>query len=142
MGWTEADLAAFNRRQADPALQSVEHPAVPLPKPEYNSKTEQLRAQALELDQRAGMIKGWSYETVTLKLPGGSRYTPDFLIEHNDGTVSFEEVKGRKGSSFFARPIGKMKVGIAAAVFRHWRFVVIFPGSRLGMWDKWEVPIR
>lgn len=140
--WSQADLDAHNRRQADPEMRTVEAaPSAPLPKPEYKSKTEALRAQALDLDQRAGIIKSWRYEAVTLKLPGGTRYTPDFLIEQNDGCVSFEEVKGRGQSSFYSRPVGKMKVGIAAAVFP-WKFVVIFPGSRLGTWDKWEVPNR
>jgi hypothetical protein len=34
------------------------------------------------------------YEAVTLRLPGGSRYTPDFMTVDQDGRVTFHEVKG------------------------------------------------
>ncbi len=141
--WTQAELDAHNRRQTDPGMRTVEAaPSAPLPKPEYKSKTEALRAQALELDRRAGMIRSWAYESETMKLPGGARYTPDFKIEHNDGSISFEEVKGRKGTGFYALPVGKLKVKVAAATRPYWKFEVVFPGSRLGTWEKWEVPNR
>ena len=34
------------------------------------------------------------YEAVTLRLPGGSRYTPDWQSIEADGRVTFHEVKG------------------------------------------------
>ena len=34
------------------------------------------------------------YESVTLRLPGGSRYTPDWQSVAADGSVTFHEVKG------------------------------------------------
>jgi hypothetical protein len=34
------------------------------------------------------------YESYTLKLAEGCRYTPDFAVEHKDGRLEFHEVKG------------------------------------------------
>ena len=34
------------------------------------------------------------YEAVTLRLPGGSRYTPDYMTVDQDGRVTLHEVKG------------------------------------------------
>lgn len=58
------------------------------------NKTEQHRAMELEAMRRAGTIAGWWYEALTLKLADDLRYTPDFLIQENDGTLRLEEVKG------------------------------------------------
>ncbi len=64
------------------------------------------------------------FEAVTLRLPGGGRYTPDFMTV-DDGVVTFHEVKGsyRLGSQ------GRAFTAFhdAAACFPMWRFV----------WARW-----
>lgn len=64
------------------------------------------------------------FEPVTLRLPGGGRYTPDFMTV-DDGVVTFHEVKGsyRLGSQ------GRAFTAFhdAAACYPMWRFV----------WAKW-----
>lgn len=64
------------------------------------------------------------FEAVTLKLPGGGRYTPDFMTI-DDGQVTFHEVKGsyRLGSQ------GRAFTAFhdAAAYYPVWRFV----------WARW-----
>ena len=60
------------------------------------------------------------FEAVTLRLPGGGRYTPDFMTI-DDGVVTFHEVKGsyRLGSQ------GRAYTAFheAAAYYPMWRFV-------------------
>jgi len=60
------------------------------------------------------------FEAVTLKLPGGGRYTPDFMTI-DDGVATFHEVKGsyRLGSQ------GRAFTAFhdAAAYYPMWRFV-------------------
>ena len=60
------------------------------------------------------------FEAVTLRLPGGGRYTPDFMTI-DDGRVTFHEVKGsyRLGSQ------GRAFTAFhdAAAYYPMWRFV-------------------
>ncbi len=60
------------------------------------------------------------FEAVTLRLPGGGRYTPDFMTI-DDGQVTFHEVKGsyRLGSQ------GRAFTAFhdAAAYYPMWRFV-------------------
>lgn len=60
------------------------------------------------------------FEAVALKLPGGGRYTPDFMTI-DDGQVTFHEVKGsyRLGSQ------GRAFTAFhdAAAYYPMWRFV-------------------
>lgn len=60
------------------------------------------------------------FEAVTLHLPGGGRYTPDFMTV-DDGVVTFHEVKGsyRLGSQGRAWTAFRE----AAAAFPLWRFV-------------------
>lgn len=65
------------------------------------------------------------FEAVSLRLPGGGRYTPDFMTIDDGGVVTFHEVKGsyRLGSQ------GRAYTAFheAAACFPMWRFV----------WAKW-----
>lgn len=61
---------------------------------EYDSKAEALYADRLDLMQRAGEIRKWWPHPFTLKLGDGAKYTPDFMISHNDGSVEIVEIKG------------------------------------------------
>ena len=58
------------------------------------NKTERLRAVELEAMKRSGQIAAWWYERWTFKLADDCRYTPDFVIQANDGALRVEEIKG------------------------------------------------
>ena len=88
--------------------------AVPLRAAEGKmSKTE-------ERYRRDVLNGGGRFEPVSLRLPGGGRYTPDFMTV-DDGVVTFHEVKGsyRLGSQ------GRAYTAFheAAAYYPMWRFV-------------------
>ena len=75
------------------------------------------------------------FEAVTLHLPGGGRYTPDFMTV-DDGVVTFHEVKGsyRLGSQ------GRAYTAFhdAAAYYPMWRFVwAHWTGKE---WERRTVP--
>lgn len=105
------------RPQPAPALvpySPAESVAAPLrPAEAKQTKTEQIYNR----DMLGGRGR---FEAVTLKLPGGGRYTPDFMTI-DDGVVTFHEVKGsyRLGSQ------GRAYTAFheAAAYYPMWRFV-------------------
>jgi hypothetical protein len=106
----------------------------------YKSKEEQLFAQWLELQCAAQQFKTWEYEAVRLRLTAGKTYVPDFSVIGIDGGFDhFAEVKGRKGSTFYSRDVGKLKIGVAARLFPWWRFKVYWRAAH-GEWECWEVP--
>lgn len=58
------------------------------------NKTEKGRAIQLEAMKRSGAIADWWFEGMTLKLAHDLRWTPDFLIQENDGALRVEDTKG------------------------------------------------
>lgn len=108
---------ATTRRKPAKKLASYSHAkrvAVPLRAAEGKmSKTE-------ERYRRDVLNGGGRFEPVSLRLPGGGRYTPDFMTI-DDGVVTFHEVKGsyRLGSQ------GRAYTAFheAAAYYPMWRFV-------------------
>lgn len=60
----------------------------------YRSKWEAERADWWEQHKRGGIIRDWRYEPLRLRLADGAYYKPDFLVVHEDGSMSLEEVKG------------------------------------------------
>lgn len=132
---SEADFRRLQENQARAAGAELPH------KPKrgaYRSKTEEAYAAYLDVLQKAGLVIEWRYEPVTLKLAEGVRYTPDFFVRFEYGIDVFHEVKGRKLDSFFSRPVGKVKIRMAATRFPWWRFAVVWPCG--AAWDHWEVP--
>lgn len=75
------------------------------------NKTEQRRAIELEALKRSGKIVEWWYEAWTFKLADDTRYTPDFIVQENDGLLRAEEIKG------FFRDDARVKVKVFAAKF-------------------------
>lgn len=75
------------------------------------NETERKRGIELEALKRDGRIRDWWFERVTLKLGDDCRYTPDFAIIENDGTLRFEETKGHW------RDDAKVKIRVAAQQF-------------------------
>ena len=63
--------------------------------PEDVSDDEAARAVELQRLKLTGLIADWKFQPLTLKLADGVRYTPDFVVEETDGTLTLEEVKGR-----------------------------------------------
>ena len=60
----------------------------------YRSKWEETYAALLAMEQRAGIIHAWAYESMTLKLSKGKYHRIDFLIWHNDFSIELAQVKG------------------------------------------------
>ena len=93
------------------------------------NKTEAKRAVELEALKRDGQIRDWGFEAMTLKIGGDARYTPDFMVIENDGTLRFEETKGHW------REAAKVRIKVAAS-----RFPCAFTALRLvkGQWEREE----
>lgn len=64
----------------------------------FRSAWEANYARYLAWLQDKGEIQGWDYEPTTYHFPNQKRgaisYTPDFRIDHNDGTTEWVEIKG------------------------------------------------
>ena len=67
---------------------------LPTPPPTYRSKWEAAFASKLGLEKRAGLIKAYKYEGISLQLSKGQYHRPDFLIWHLDGSIEIAQVKG------------------------------------------------
>ncbi len=80
------------------------------------NKLEKARAILLEAMVRAGKVRSWRYEKLTLKLADDCRYTPDFMVVENDGGITLEEVKGHW------RDDARVKVRVAATQFPEFTF--------------------
>lgn len=82
------------------------------------NRTEAAYASILATKQTLGDVRWWGYQTVTLVIAEGVRYTPDFPVILADGTLEFHEVKGG-----FIRDDARVKLRVAA---RHtpFRFVL------------------
>jgi hypothetical protein len=104
----EASLARLNPPKPTPAPAPQAAPMVRTPGRQPN-KTE-------SLFNRVHLSGAGKYEAVTFRLPGGSRYTPDWVVWSTLGKMTCYEVKGafRFGSQ-----------GRAAAAFRE--CVAAFP---------------
>ena len=54
------------------------------------------------------------YEAVTLRLPGGSRYTPDWVVMGDGGAVELHEVKGSFRFGSHGRAVTAFREAVAA----------------------------
>lgn len=102
--WSESDLEAAKQRMlgrggvVGHARKSLTAPV--LRHGPYKNKLEYTYAQVCEMEKRAGEIKDWTYESMTLKLsvamPGkrGDYHRTDFLKWHNDGSIEIAQTKG------------------------------------------------
>ena len=54
------------------------------------------------------------YEAVTLRLPGGSRYTPDWVVMGDCGVVELHEVKGSYRFGSHGRAVTAFREAVAA----------------------------
>lgn len=98
------EIRAVKTSVVDAGAQAVNHSmAVPkgnvlcAPSP-YKSKLEAQYAAHLDLLQKAGEIRRWMYEPMSLKLSQGKRYRPDFLVVLPLGAearTELHEIKGK-----------------------------------------------
>lgn len=105
------------------------------------NKTEAAYASSLEARRLAGEILSWQFETVTLAIGGGVRYTPDFMVMTSDREIQFHEVKGSR--AIFEED-AKVKFKVAASVFPMFSFFVAFSRSKSsgGGFDVQEAACR
>lgn len=108
-------------------------PAAKMPLPDLfagMNGTERTRALELEAMRRSGQIAAWWYERWTFKLADDTRYTPDFVVQENDGTLRIEETKG------FWRDDARVKVKVFAALYPFPVRVLVARAKRHGGgWD-------
>jgi hypothetical protein len=72
------------------------------------------------------------YEALTLRLPGGSRYTPDWVVMSDGGTVELHEVKGSYRFGSHGRAATAFREAVAA--FPCFAFVWAVRGKG-GVWS-------
>lgn len=79
--------------------------------PGQMNKLEARWAQELDFRRRAGEVACYRFESLTLKLADGCRYTPDFLVCLADGTLELHECKG------FMRDDAAVKLRVCAEMY-------------------------
>ncbi len=91
-------------------------------------------------DYVASPISALMYEWITLNIPGG-KYTPDFFVLFEDGTIGFVEVKQeattRSGKKYYAGSSyrdSRSKLRAAAELNPWFRFFMAVYNSRDASW--------
>jgi hypothetical protein len=117
-GVAEHKAVEFARRQFPDvgASHALAEQKAKTPKARQMNRTEAKRAQELETLKRAGEIKHWAYEAITLTLAPDCRYTPDFFVVENDRSVRFEETKMRWWED------ARIKIRLAAQLYPMFAF--------------------
>lgn len=91
----------------------TDQPGAPGPAPIYDSKWEERYATMLELEQKAGhIVKYWYHPMSPMRLPGGTRYQPDFLVQHHEH-LEMVDVKGYHKNIREAM----LRIKVAAAIY-------------------------
>lgn len=85
----------------------------------HRSKWEAAYERHLEVLKRAGVIAGFRYEGLKVRLARRTWFTPDFLVILPDGTVEIHEVKG------FRRDDAMVKLKVAAELYACWRWFLV-----------------
>lgn len=125
MNWTDEDLLDHYRRLGKEfSPKEVMPEAAEIPKDRRNragalraapatkrgmNQWEQEFAADLEMQRQMGAILWWGFETLSIRLAAGARYTPDFSVITKFG-LRFYEVKG------FWREPALVRVKVAAEV--------------------------
>lgn len=106
-------------------------PEPPAPKPRMN-KTETEYGLLLRARQTNGEILWYDFEPLTFRLAPKTRYTPDFIIQRQDGSLEAHEVKG------FWRDDARVKIKVAARLFPWLKFIAVKKGKQ-GAWYREEI---
>lgn len=91
------------------------------------NRTEAAYGVVLEASKRAGAIREYHFQALTLKLGDDCRYTPDYLVVRDDWTLELHEVKG------FMRDDALVKLKVCARLFPFRVFVVKKLGGGFGI---------
>lgn len=109
--------------------------------PGERNKLEAAYERHLETLERAGIIEGFKFEGIKLRLADNTFYTPDFLVFAEDGVVELHDTKGttkkkRSDGSKVAGPWieedAKIKLKVVAELYP-FRVMAVFKTS-----DGWE----
>lgn len=105
-------------------------------KPGVMNKTEEAYAAILHARTQAGEVIGWWFEAVTFKLADDTRYSPDFMVLLEDGSIEFVDTKG--GGPIDPKSLVKIKC--AAEKFYQFKFVIEQKQSKKlgGNWKRTE----
>lgn len=147
-GWTQADVDAYLARQSANALKNAhtasgtstlmhipekpQTPAYAKPGGNRGKSAQPRRPNKTEERFNREMLGGRGvYEGLTFRLPGGSRYTPDWIYVDGAGVVHAFEVKG--AYRFHSQ-------GRALTAFREARAAFPWVSFHWVVWDggKWE----
>jgi hypothetical protein len=93
--------------------------------------TESAYEKVLAEHKRAGEVIWYAFEAITFVLPGGVRYTPDFVVQLASGEIEIHEVKGHWQED------ARQKIKIAQGVFP-FRFLAIVGKKKKGVYT-WTV---
>jgi hypothetical protein len=88
-----------------------------LPKGQMN-KTEEAYAQHLEAQRLAGLIIGWKFHPLRVRLADNTYYEVDFLVMEADRSLTIVETKGG-----FTTDKGQIKIKLCAEVLPWFRMI-------------------
>ena len=99
------------------------------------NKTEAAYGDVLMTRMALGEILRFRFEEVVFVLGDRCRYTPDFEVVLEDGTVEYHEVKG------FWRDDARVKIKAAARKFNDRKFIAVqkLPKNQGGGWKVEEI---
>ena len=109
-------------------------------KGEMNS-TEKAYSEHLEGLRLQGLIHGWQFEPIKLRLADLTYYSPDFMVQAFDETIELHEVKAcMKNGKFLFEDDARVKIKVAAEMHPVFAFIVAgkLPKASGGGW-KFEV---
>lgn len=119
-------------------------PTSPQRRPGQMTRLEQEYDSRLRALLRLGQIAWVGYESITLRLPGGSRYTPDFIVVTSAGQLECHEVKPgtrRDGKERpWLREDAALKLKAAAAEYWWIVFRIAWRCRRDADWSMTDVP--
>lgn len=126
-------------RVSPKAAKPAEEPQTPLQRMQALGRLKQGEMNATEAAydkvlaarKLAGEIVWYAFEAITFVLPGGVRYTPDFIVQLANGEIEAHEVKG------FWQDDARVKIKLAQGTFP-WRFLAIMGKKKKGVYT-WTV---
>lgn len=99
-------------------LKLADKPRIRQPRRGVMNGLEKKYAAQLEAERLVGLVQWYGFEAMTLRLPGGVRYTPDFVVVDENG-LTFREVKGHR------RDGGIVRLKVAAGSFPAFQFWLV-----------------
>ena len=96
-------------------VENLPEDIIPKRTPSAMNTWESKYASILQVRKLAKEIEDYDAQLITLELPGGVKYTPDFVVRHI-GKIEIVEIKG------FCRARGIMAYKLARAIFPQYEF--------------------